>query len=58
MKFVSAVLLLVSLVVNLQAGKVTWGESGSPTIAGIPSQGCTENGFATEDKNTTDADCS
>jgi hypothetical protein len=58
MKFVGASLLLVSLVVSLQAGKVTWGDSGSPTIAGIPGQGCTESGFGTEDKNTTDADCS
>jgi hypothetical protein len=57
MKFVGASLLLVSLVVSLQAGKVNWDESGSPTIAGTSGQGCTESGFGTEDKNTTKPKC-
>ena len=58
MKFVGASLLLVSLVVSLQAGKVTWGKDGSATIAGSPGQGCTQSGFGTEDKNTTKPNCS
>ena len=58
MKFVGASLLLVSLVVSLQAGKVTWGEGGSATIAGTAGQGCSQSGFGTEDKNTTKANCS
>jgi hypothetical protein len=57
MKFVGASLLLVSLVVNLQAGKVTWSDSGSPTISGTSGQGCSQNGFDTEDKNDTKTDC-
>ena len=58
MKFVWASLLLVSFIVNLQAGKVTWGDDGSATIAGTAGQGCTQSGFGTKDKNTTKADCS
>jgi len=58
MKFIGVILLFVSLVVSLQAGKVTWNDSGSPTIAGKSGQGCTQNAFATEEKNTTKAKCS
>jgi len=57
MKFVGVILLLLSLVVNLQAGKVTWGDRG-PTIAGTEGQGCSQSGFGTEDKNTTKLKCS
>ena len=58
MKFVGASLLLVSLVVSLQAGKVTWGDDGKATIAGTAGQGCTQSGFGTKDKNTTKPNCS
>ena len=58
MKFVITSLLLVSLVVSLQAGKVTWNDDGSVTIAGTAGQGCSQSGFGTEDKNTTKPDCS
>ena len=57
MKFVGASLLLVSLVVSLQAGKVTWGDDGSATISGTSGQGCNQSGFGTKDKNTTKANC-
>ena len=57
MRFVGVILLLLSLVVNLQAGKVTWSEDGSATITGDLGQGCTQSAFATEDKNTTKAKC-
>ena len=57
MKFIGVSLLLVSLVVNLQAGKVTWGEDGA-TITGTIGEGCSQSGFGTEDKNTTKANCS
>lgn len=58
MKFIGVILLLVSLVVNLQAGKVTWDENGNPIIAGTPGKGCTQDTLGTEDKNTTKAKCS
>ncbi|CAA6812185.1 MAG: Unknown protein [uncultured Sulfurovum sp.] len=58
MKFIRISLLLVFLLINLEAGKVTWGESGNPTIAGTSGQGCTQSGFGTEDKNATKANCS
>jgi len=58
MKFVLASLSFVSLVVTLQAGKVTWSDSGTAIIAGTVGEGCTQNGFGTEDKNTTKANCS
>jgi len=58
MKFVGASLLLVSLVVSLQAGKVDWGSSGSPTIAGTAGQGCSQSGVGPKDKNTTKTNCS
>lgn len=58
MKFVGVILLLVSLIVNLQAGKVTWDDNGNPTIAGTSGKGCSQDAFSTEDKNTTKANCS
>jgi len=58
MKFILASLLLVSLVVNLEAGKVTWSENGTAIIAGTEGQGCTQSGFGTEEKNTTKPNCS
>ena len=57
MKFIKVILLVVSLFVSLQAGKVTWGESG-PTIAGTEGQGCSQSGFETEEKNITKPKCS
>jgi hypothetical protein len=58
MKFFTVNLLLVSLFVSLEAGKVTWGEGGSLTIAGTSAQGCTQNEFGTKEKNTTKENCS
>ncbi len=58
MKFVGVSLLLLFLVVNLQAGKVTWDKDGKATIAGTSGQGCTQSGFGIEEKNTTKANCS
>lgn len=57
MKLVGVILLLVSLVVNIEAGRVTWDENGNPSIAGTEGKGCTQSGFETEEKNTTKADC-
>ncbi|CAA6823588.1 MAG: Unknown protein [uncultured Sulfurovum sp.] len=57
MKFVGVILLLVSLFVNLKAGKVTWGENGSPSIAGTAGQGCTQNSFGLEERNATKGNC-
>ena len=58
MKFLGTVLLLISMVVNLQAGKVTWADDGSITIAGTDGQGCIQSRFGTDDENTTKANCS
>ena len=57
MKFIKVILLVVSLVVSLQAGKVTWSESG-PIIAGTEGQGCSQSAFETEEKNITKPKCS
>ncbi|CAA6799557.1 MAG: Unknown protein [uncultured Sulfurovum sp.] len=56
MKFLGVVLLLVSLLVNVQAGKVTW-DDGRPSISGTAGEGCIESGFGTEEKNATKSDC-
>jgi len=59
MKFRGIVVLLLSLMMSLQAGKVIWSEDGSPKIAGTAGKGCMENGLATtEERNTTKAKCS
>ncbi|CAA6812173.1 MAG: Unknown protein [uncultured Sulfurovum sp.] len=58
MKYVGVILLLVSFVVSLEAGKVTWDKDGTASVAGTSGQGCTQSGFGTEDKNATKANCS
>ena len=58
MKFILASLLLVTLVINLEAGKVTWSDDGKAIIAGTEGQGCTQSAFEIEDENTTKANCS
>jgi len=58
MRFILASLLLASLVVNLEAGKVTWGEDGKAIISGTAGAGCSENVFETQEENTTEPDCS
>lgn len=59
MKFRDIVVLLLSLMMSLQAGKVIWSEEGNPKIAGTAGKGCMENGLATtEERNTTKAKCS
>lgn len=59
MKFMGVVLLSLSLIMSLQAGKVVWNEDGSPKIAGTSGKGCMENGLATtEERNTTKGKCS
>ena len=54
MKFIGVILVLI---INLHAGKVTWDETGSPTITGGLGEGCTQNSFGTEDKNATKINC-
>jgi len=59
LKFILASLLLASMVVNLEAGKVTWSDDGKAIIAGTVGEGCTQqSAFETEDENTTKANCS
>jgi len=59
MKFVLSSLLFVSLVVTLQAGKVTWSDDGKAIIAGTAGEGCNQEiAFEIEDENTTKANCS
>jgi len=59
MKFILASLLLATMAVNLEAGKVTWGEDGKAIIAGTVGEGCTQqSALETEDENTTKANCS
>jgi len=59
LKFILASLFLVSVVVNLEAGKVTWSDDGKAIIAGTVGEGCTQqSAFEVEDENTTKANCS
>jgi len=59
MKFIVGSLLLVTLVVNLEAGKVTWSDDGKAIIAGTIGEGCTQqSAFETKDENRTKANCS
>ena len=59
MKFILASLLFVSLLVTLQAGKVTWSDDGKAIISGTEGEGCNQqSAFEIEDKNTTKANCS
>ncbi|CAA6804159.1 MAG: Unknown protein [uncultured Sulfurovum sp.] len=57
MKFIGAILLLVSSALSVEAGKVIWDERGKPTITGTLGKGCTQNGFGTKEKNATKANC-
>jgi len=59
LKFILASLLLASMVVNLEAGKVTWSDDGKAIIAGTVGEGCTQqSAFETEDENRTKVNCS
>jgi len=59
MKFILSSLSFLSLVVTLQAGKVTWSDEGKAIIAGTVGEGCNQqSAFEIEDENTTKANCS
>lgn len=58
MKYIGVIILLVSLVVSLQAGKIVWNEDGTPKISGKAGKGCTDNIFDTKENNATKAKCS
>jgi len=59
MKFILSSLSFLSLVVTLQAGKVTWSDEGKAIIAGTAGEGCNQqSAFEIEDENTTKANCS
>ena len=58
MKFIVMSLLFAALVLNLQAGKVTWKDDGTIIIVGTEGKGCSEDSFTVEDKNTTQPNCS
>jgi len=58
MKFVIGIVVLISLMIGLQAGKVVWKEDGTTKITGTSGKGCTENSILiVKESNTTKTKC-